>query len=95
MILFELTGRSEDHPAYRALHVSNGERHYGFLQSLVAAAPSIDRPFLSQTVIKAINYHAIACLHTDAGEYRPCPVEVGDYQWPRPRASTGLFFRKR
>ena len=82
MILFELTGRSEDHPAYRALHVSNGERHYGFLQSLVAAALSIDRPFLSQTVIKAINYHAIACLHTDAGKYRPCPVEVGDYQPP-------------
>ena len=82
MILFELTGRSEDHPAYRALHVSNGERHYGFLQSLVTAALSIDRPFLSQTVIKAINYHAIACLHTDAGEYRPCPVEVGDYKPP-------------
>lgn len=82
MILFELTGRSEDHPAYRELHVSNGERHYGFLQSLVTAALSIDRPFLSQTVIKAINYHAIACLHTDAGEYRPCSVQVGDYRPP-------------
>ena len=33
-------------------------------------------------MIKAINYHAIACLHTDAGEYRPCPVEVGDYRPP-------------
>ena len=48
----------------------------------MASALSIDRPFLSQTVTKAINYHAIACLHTDAGEYRPCPVEVGDYQPP-------------
>lgn len=82
MILFELTGQDESHPAYQALQVSNGERHYGFLQSVVSAALGIGRPFLSQTVIKAINYHAIACLHTNAGEYRPCPVQVGDYRPP-------------
>lgn len=76
MILFELTGRSEGHPAYRALHVSNGERHYGFLQSLVAAALSIDRPFLSQTVIKAINYHAIACIRKRANT-APAPWKWG------------------
>ena len=29
-----------------------------------------------------INYHAIACLHTNAGEYRPCSVKVGGYAPP-------------
>ena len=82
MILFELTGQREDHHAYRALAVSNGDRHYDFLQSVVTAALAIDRPFLSQTVIRAINYHAIACLHSNAGEYRPCPVTVGEYRPP-------------
>ena len=82
MILYELVGRSEDHPAYRALETSNGERHYSFLHSAVSAALAVDRPFMSQTVIKAMNYHAIACLHTNAGEYRPCPVRVGDHAPP-------------
>ena len=57
-------------------------RHYGFLESVVEAALAVNRPLLSQTVIKAINYHAIACLHPYAGEYRPCPVIVGDYEPP-------------
>ena len=82
MILFELTGQKEDHPAYQALEISNGGRHYGFLQSVVSASLCIGRPLLSQTVIKAINYHAIACLHTNAGAYRPCPVQVGGYEPP-------------
>jgi len=82
VILFELTG-SEKHPEYQALQIANGERHYSFLQSVVAASLNMGRPFLSQTVIKAINYHAIACLHTNAGEYRPCEVRVGDYQPPQ------------
>ena len=37
----------------------------------------MDRPFLSQTVLKALNFHAIACLHSNAGMYRPCRVTVG------------------
>lgn len=65
MILFELTGLSENHPVYQALALSNEERHYGFLQSVVTASLGIGRPFLSQTVIKALNYHAIACLHME------------------------------
>ncbi len=79
MILHELTGGNEKHPAYKALELANSRRHYNFLQSIIVAALDIQRPFLSQTVIKAINYHAIACLHTNAGEYRPCPVKVGPY----------------
>ena len=82
MILFELTG-SEQHPAYQALEISNGERHYSFLQSIVAASLEVGRPFLSQYVLKAINYHAIACLHTNAGEYRPCEVVVGTHVPPQ------------
>ena len=82
MILFELVGRTEDHPAYQTLATSNGARHCDFLYFAVLAALEVDRPFLSQTVIKAINYHAIACLHPCAGEYRPCPVEVGSYSPP-------------
>ncbi|MCY4556856.1 MAG: Fic family protein, partial [Chloroflexi bacterium] len=82
MILFELVRGNEDHPAYRALEVANGGRHYDFLQSVVETAVAVEKPFLWQTVIKAINYHAIACLHPYAGEYRPCAVTVGDHDPP-------------
>lgn len=82
MILSELVGHNEDHPAYRSMEVANGMRHYGFLRSAIEAALAVERPFLSQTLIKAINYHAIACLHPYAGEYRPCPVTVGEYEPP-------------
>ncbi len=81
MILFELTGR-EDHPSYQELEISNGNRQYDFLQSIVVASLSMGRPFLSQQIVKALNQHAICCLHTNAGEYRPCPVRVGDYEPP-------------
>ncbi|MGU3316300.1 Fic family protein [Sphingomonas sp. M6A6_1c] len=33
-------------------------------------------------VVKALNYHAISCLHAHAGEIRPCQVYVGDYTPP-------------
>jgi prophage maintenance system killer protein len=81
MILFELTN-SEQHPAYQALEISNGNRQYDFLRSVVSAALAIERPFLSAHVLKALNFHAITCLHTNAGEYRPCAVTVGSHQPP-------------
>ena len=81
MIIFELTGR-EDHPVYQALEVSNGNRQYDFLNSIVGAALAMGRPFLSQHIIKAFNFQAITCLHINAGEYRPCPVTVGKHQPP-------------
>nr|WP_280527191.1 Fic family protein [Cupriavidus plantarum] len=40
------------------------------------------RPFLSSQVLKALNYHAIACLHAYAGEFRPCQVVVGNHMPP-------------
>ena len=82
MILHELTG-SEEHPAYRKMEIENSDRQYGFLRSSVEAALAANRPFLSQTVLKAINHHAIACLHPNAGEYRPCEVKVGEYHPPQ------------
>lgn len=81
MIVFELTG-SENHPAYQELEISNGNRQYDFLRSIVSASISLGRPFLSQQLLKALNFHAIACLHTHAGEFRPYPVTVGDYLPP-------------
>lgn len=81
MILFELTN-SEDHPVYQELEVSNGNRQYDFLKSIVHAAVAIQRPFLSEHVIKALNFQAITCLHTNAGEYRPCKVVVGNHEPP-------------
>lgn len=83
MILFELCGENEAHPAYRALEAGNGGRQYDFLRSLVTASIATDRPFLSHHIIKALNFHAIACLHTNAGEYRPCQVIVGNHTPPQ------------
>lgn len=81
MILFDLVKR-EEHPAYQELEISNGNRQYSFLNSIVSGALAVGRPFLSQQIIKALNFHAICCLHTHAGEYRPCSVYVGDYTPP-------------
>lgn len=78
MILFELTN-TEQHPAYEALAISNGSRQFDFLRSIVEASMSIGRPFISGHVIKALNFHAITCLHINAGEYRPCYVRVGNH----------------
>lgn len=81
MILFELFN-TENNPIYQELEVANGNRQYDFLRSIVVASIAAGRPFLSQAVLKALNFQAIACLHTNAGEYRPCPVRVGNYNPP-------------
>lgn len=82
MILYELVGQTESHPAYQALEVENGSRQYDFIRSIVSASLLLQRPMLSSVVIKALNFHAITCLHTNAGEYRPCPVIVGSHTPP-------------
>ena len=81
MVLYELF-EDEQHPEYRALASANLERQYGFLTSIVNAAVAVDRPMVSTAIVKALNYHAICCLHVNAGEYRPCPVEVGGFRPP-------------
>lgn len=84
MIVHNLTG-DESHPTYKKLEVSNGLRHYDFLRSIIEAAIDTGRPFLSQTILKALNFHAIACLHPNAGQFRPCKIKVGENEnFPEP-----------
>ena len=78
MIVFELVS-TESNPVYQDLQISNGTRHYDFLRSITQASLDLGKPYLSQHVIKALNFHAIACLHAYAGEYRPCAVSVGKH----------------
>lgn len=75
MYLIETLGH-ETHPLYQSLAISNGERQFEFLESIVDAAIKAQHMFLSHGLLKALNFHAIACLHTHAGEYRPCEVRV-------------------
>lgn len=78
MILFEICGRNEAHPIYQQVEAANGARQYDFLRTLVEACLATGKPFLSAHIIKALNFQAITCLHTNAGEYRPCQVYVGN-----------------
>ena len=82
MILYELMGNNESNPVYQTLQNENYFRQHSFLRSVVYASLNSKRPFLSQTIIKAMNYHAITCLHSSAGEYRPCSVNVGGFSPP-------------
>lgn len=90
MILFEITGESEAHPAYARLAVSNGSRQDHFLNSAVIAALEVRKPFLSQTIIRALNFHAICCLHVNAGEYRPVNVQAGEDGDPNTHYAPGF-----
>ncbi|HOB93805.1 MAG TPA: Fic family protein [Aquabacterium sp.] len=78
MILFEICARNEAHPVYQQFEAANGARQYDFLRTLVEACLATGKPFLSAHIIKALNFQAITCLHTNAGEYRPCQVHVGN-----------------
>jgi fido (protein-threonine AMPylation protein) len=81
VIVFELV-QTENHPVYQSLQVSNGNRQYDFLRSIIEASIQMQKIFLSQNIIKAFNFHAITCLHPYAGDYRPCPVTVGAHRPP-------------
>jgi hypothetical protein len=90
VILFDLSS-SEANPVYQSMAIANGDRQFSFLQSIVLAALASDQHFLSDTILKALNFHAIACLHTSAGMYRPCAVEVGSYKPPPEFQVPGLM----
>lgn len=76
MHVFEITN-DEANPVYQELTIANLARQYGFLRSIVEASVNLKRPMLSHEIIKALNYHAIACLHSSCGVWRPCEVHVG------------------
>jgi hypothetical protein len=90
LILREIVGE-EAHPLYQKLEAENGTRQYDFLRSLVEASLAVGRPFLSQQILKALNFHAIACLDIAAGEFRPCQVEVGVHLPPPHYRVQGLM----
>lgn len=77
MILFDLDP-TEYNPSYQALQISNLDRQYDFLRSIVDASLATNRIYVSQAVLKAFNFHAIVCLHSDAGNFRKCEVNLGD-----------------
>lgn len=91
MILSEIVGFDEKNPIYQELEISNGTRQYDFLRSIVQTSLAVQRPFLSSHILKALNFHAITCLHTSAGEFRPCDVEVGTHRPPEPYRVQGLM----
>lgn len=81
MNLYELN-RDEGNAVYQQLAVENTSRYYDFLQSMIRAAIDSKKAWLSESLIKAINFHAMAGLHPDAGQYRSYHVEVGGYMPP-------------
>ena len=81
----------EDHEAFRRLEDENLTRQYSYLQSIIVAATGAGHDRLSGGVIRALNYHAISCLHPYAGEYRPCRVTVGEYEPPEHYRVPGLM----
>ena len=81
MDLLELVGSEQD-PIYRSMAASNMSRQYAFMFSVVEVAIALRRPLLSESIIKALNFHAIVGLHHEAGQYRSCEVAVGSYEPP-------------
>ena len=82
MVLFELVGRSEEDRSYHELSTRKLSGQYHFLQSVITASIDSGWNKVSSGLIKSLNHHAIACLHINAGEYRPCDVDVGDFEPP-------------
>ena len=81
MDLLEIVG-SEGHQVYQRLMASNIDRHYTFLFSMVDTAVALKKPLLSESLIMALNFHAIVGLHHEAGQYRSCEVRAGPYVPP-------------
>lgn len=76
MFVHDLVG-TEHHPVYQELAAENLDRQYSFLRSVTLASLKLGQPMLSIEVIKALNYHAVSCLHANAGEFRGWIVNVG------------------
>ena len=84
MDLYELAGvQKENHPSYQALQSTNLKRQYDYLSSIIRAAIEMKRTVISHSIVKSLNYHAIVGLHSAAGVYRPCEVNVGKFKPPQ------------
>lgn len=83
MFLKEQFGhQAEKHPIYQQLAYENLLRQYDFLHSVTKTAIDLNQTFLSIEVIRSLNYHATACLHANAGEFRTVEVVVGNPDKP-------------
>lgn len=81
MFIYDWVGTENNEP-YQNLAAENLARQYTFLRSVVEASIDLNHCVLSIEALKALNYHAIACLHFSAGVFRPCDVTVGAYEPP-------------
>ena len=95
MNLYEING-SENNPVYQELDSSNNARHYDFLHSVIRSAIDSRKPWLSESFIKAVNFHAIVGLHDQAGQYRTNDVFVVQngalvYEPPKPHRVNALM----
>lgn len=79
MFIYDLVGTEQNGP-YQNLAAENLARQYTFLRSVVEASIELNQCVLSIEALKALNYHAIACLHFSAGTFRPCEVTVGAHK---------------
>jgi len=82
MSVFDLVGKTEDNPIYQTLEAQNRDRQYGFLESIVQASVQLKSPYLTQSIVRALNFHAIAHLHVAPGRFRHAEVSVGEYLPP-------------
>lgn len=71
-------GFQENDIVYRQLESANHTRCHSFMHSMISTAIAIDQRHVSEDLIKAVNFHAIAGLHAEAGTYRTVPVVVQD-----------------
>ena len=78
MNLYEAFNRDESHPVYQMVAASNYTRHLDFLHSMIESAVDSQRHWLSESLIRALNFHAIVALHNEAGQYRSSEVKVRD-----------------
>lgn len=90
MNLRELYG-TEDHPIYQDMQARNIARYYGFLLDAIEISIKSGQTKLSHSLIRAVNFHAIAGLHEEAGQYRPRNVFVNRYTPPDHSEVQGLM----
>ncbi len=82
MSVYHYVDGNESNPVYQALEEKNRDRQYGFLESIVHSSISLNKPYLTHDIIRALNFHAIAHLYNTAGQFRKREVDVGHYMPP-------------
>lgn len=73
---------AENHLLYKTLESDNLNRYSSFLRSMVESAIASDQPWVSEPLVKAINFRAVIGLHPEAGQWRTEPVFAGDFTPP-------------